>query len=113
MIFLFTDFGASDIYIGQVRAVLHQYAPDAHVVDLLHEAPAFNVRTSAHLFAALAARPPAGSVTLAVVDPCVGGPRTAMEVLADGRWFKPQGTDFIKRPDYQHLVVIVGIKAVI
>ena len=87
MIFLFTDFGAADLYAGQVKAVLHQVAPEARVVDLLHEAPALNVKAGAHLLAALAARIPAGSVTLAVVDPGVGGPRKPVAVLADDRWF--------------------------
>jgi hypothetical protein len=87
MIFLFTDFGAADLYVGQVKAVLQGRAPKEVVVDLLHEAPAFNARASAHLLAALAARLPKGSVTLAVVDPGVGGPRQPVAVLADGRWF--------------------------
>jgi len=87
MIFLFTDFGASGIYVGQVKAVLQEHAPKAPVIDLLHDAPAFNVKAGGHLLAALAARLPKGSVTLAVVDPGVGGPREPVAVLADGRWF--------------------------
>lgn len=87
MIFLFTDFGASDIYVGQVKAVLQEHAPKVPVIDLLHDAPAFNVKAGAHLLAAIAARLPGGSVTLAVVDPGVGGPREPVAVLADGRWF--------------------------
>jgi S-adenosyl-L-methionine hydrolase (adenosine-forming) len=86
-IFLFTDFGSADLYVGQVKAVLHRYAPEARVVDLLHEAPAFNVKASAHLLAALAGQLPAGSVTMAVVDPGVGGGRRPVAVLADDRWF--------------------------
>jgi len=86
-IFLFTDFGSNDLYVGQVKAVLHRYAPEARVVDLLHEAPAFNIETSAHLLAALAGQVPAGSVAMAVVDPGVGGKRQPMAVLADDRWF--------------------------
>lgn len=87
MIVLFTDFGAADLYVGQVKSVLHQHAPNAQVVDLLHEAPAFNVKAGAHLLAALAGRIPEGSVTLAVVDPGVGGARQPVAVLADDRWF--------------------------
>ena len=87
MIFLFTDFGASDLYVGQVEAVLHRYAPEARVVGLLHEAPAFNIKAGAHLLAALARQIPAGSVTMAVVDPGVGGKRKPVAVLADDRWF--------------------------
>jgi S-adenosyl-L-methionine hydrolase (adenosine-forming) len=87
MIFLFTDFGASDIYVGQVKAVLHREAPRARVIDLLHDAPAFNVKAGAHLLAALAIRFPPKAVALAVVDPGVGGSRAPIAVLADGRWF--------------------------
>jgi S-adenosylmethionine hydrolase len=87
MIFLFTDFGAADIYVGQVKAVLAEKAPRVPVIDLLHDASPFNPRAGAHLLAALAPRIPAGSVVVAVVDPGVGGPREAVAVRADGRWF--------------------------
>jgi len=87
MIFLFSDFGAADIYVGQLKAVLQSQAPKEAVIDLLHDAPAFNVRAGAHLLAALAVRLPRGSVTVAVVDPGVGGPREPVAVLADGRWY--------------------------
>ena len=87
MVFLFTDFGTGGLYVGQVKAVLEEHAPKVPVIDLLHDAPAFNVNAGAHLLAALAARLPKGSVTLAVVDPGVGGRREPVAVLADGRWF--------------------------
>ena len=87
MIFLFTDFGAADLYVGQVKAALHGHAPGVPVIDLLHEAPAFNAKAGAHLLAALAGQLPAGSVTMAVVDPGVGGKRNPIAVLADDRWF--------------------------
>ncbi len=86
LICLFTDFGAADIYVGQVKAVLCEYAPQAAVLDLTHEAPAFNVRASAHLLAALTDRVPAQCAVLAVVDPGVGGEREPVIVRADGRW---------------------------
>lgn len=86
LICLFTDFGASDIYVGQVKSVLHEYAPQSTVLDLTHEAPAFNVRAGAHLLAALADRLPARCVVLAVVDPGVGGERKPVIVHVDGRW---------------------------
>jgi S-adenosylmethionine hydrolase len=70
-----------------VKAVLQERSSKVPVIDLLHDAPAFNVKAGAHLLAALALRIPKGSVTLAVVDPGVGGPREPVAVLADGRWF--------------------------
>ncbi|MBI4195973.1 MAG: SAM-dependent chlorinase/fluorinase [Betaproteobacteria bacterium] len=86
-IFLFTDFGASDIYVGQVKSALLRDAPDIPVIDLLHEAPPCNVRAGAHLLAALSRQILPGSVTLAVVDPGVGGGRHPVMVQADGNWF--------------------------
>mgnify|MGYP001605926371 CR=1 FL=1 len=86
-IVLFTDFGAGDIYVGQMKAVLQRLAPPIAVIDLLHDAPAFNVRASAHLLAALIGHFAEDSVFLTVVDPGVGGARDAVVVQADGRWY--------------------------
>jgi hypothetical protein len=87
MIYLFTDFGSADIYVGQVRMVLAERAPGIPVIDLLHDAPPFNIAAGAHLLAALAARMRAGDVVIAVVDPGVGGVRDAVAVCAGARWF--------------------------
>ncbi|MCX7673844.1 MAG: SAM-dependent chlorinase/fluorinase [Thiobacillaceae bacterium] len=87
MLVLFTDYGATDPYVGQVKAVLTQHAPGVAIIDLLHEAPAYNAHAGAHLLAALATAFPAGSVFLAVVDPGVGTPRETLVAEADGRWF--------------------------
>jgi S-adenosylmethionine hydrolase len=86
-IVLFTDFGAGDLYVGQVKAVLQRLAPGVAVIDLLHEAPAFNVRASAHLLAAMVGSFAEDSVFLTVVDPGVGGLRKALVVKADERWY--------------------------
>jgi hypothetical protein len=86
-IVLFTDFGSADIYVGQVKAVLAAEAPAVPVLDLLNDAPAFDVEAAAHLLAALAPEFPCGSVFLAVVDPGVGTARGAIVVEADGRRF--------------------------
>jgi S-adenosylmethionine hydrolase len=54
MIVLFTDFGADDIYVGQVKAALLAHLPaGAVIIDLLHSVPNFHVRAGAHLLAAL------------------------------------------------------------
>ena len=86
-IVLFTDFGSGNIYAGQVKAVLERLAPGLAVIDLMHDAPAFDPRASAHLLASLAGSFAEGSVFLAVVDPGVGGTRDAVVVQADGRWY--------------------------
>jgi hypothetical protein len=87
MIFLFTDFGSADVYVGQVKSVLERSAPGIPVIDLLNDAPPFNIRANAHLFAALANVMCAGDVAIAVVDPGVGGSRDAVAIHAAGCWF--------------------------
>ena len=102
-IVLFTDFGSADLYVGQVKAVFARLAPGAAVIDLLHDAPAFNVRASAHLLAAAVGYFPEDSVFMAVVDPGVGGVRRAMVMQANGRWYVG--------PD-NGLLSVVGARAV-
>lgn len=87
MLVLFTDFGAAGPYVGQVKAVLAREAPGVTVIDLLHEAPAFNARAAAYLLAALAPAMPAGAVFACIVDPGVGTERRALALQADGRWY--------------------------
>ncbi|MCC6611402.1 MAG: SAM-dependent chlorinase/fluorinase [Burkholderiales bacterium] len=84
---LFTDFGSADLYVGQVEAVLERDAPGARVIHLLHEAPMFDPRASAHLLAALASRLPPGHVHVCVVDPGVGSARGTVVLNAGGNWF--------------------------
>lgn len=86
-IFLFSDFGANDLYVGQVEAALDRYAPGVRVIHLLNEAPRFDPRASAHLLAALAAGLGRGHVVLGVVDPGVGTGRDGIVARIDGRWF--------------------------
>jgi S-adenosyl-L-methionine hydrolase (adenosine-forming) len=85
-IVLFTDFGSADIYVGQVKALLHERAPAQPLIDLCHDLPAFNICAGAHLLAACVDRFSAGTVFLAVVDPGVGTERDAILVRADDRW---------------------------
>ncbi|MBP2300410.1 SAM hydrolase/SAM-dependent halogenase family protein [Azospirillum picis] len=87
MILLFTDFGLSGPYTGQMKAVLAQQAPGVPAIDLFADAPAFDPQLSAYLLAAYAPAFPAGSVFLCVVDPGVGTDRRPVIVEADGRWF--------------------------
>jgi S-adenosylmethionine hydrolase len=86
-ILLFTDFGSADIYVGQVKQALAGRAPGVPVIDLLHDAPPFNIPAGAHLLAALATRMSPDDVLMAVVDPGVGGPRRAVAIRAGKCWF--------------------------
>jgi S-adenosylmethionine hydrolase len=87
MLVLFTDYGWSDPYVGQVKAVLANEAPGVALIDLLHAVPDFNAHAGAQLLDALSHSFPAGAVFFCVVDPGVGAAREALVVEADGRWF--------------------------
>jgi hypothetical protein len=84
---LFTDFGWSGPYVGQVKAVLLREAPGLPVIDLLHDAPQFNPRAAGYLLAALAPELPAATVLICVVDPGVGTERRPIMLHADARWY--------------------------
>ena len=87
MIVLFTDFGLTGPYTGQVKAALAREAPGVPVIDLFADAPAFDPQLSAYLLAAYAHEFPAGTVFVCVVDPGVGTERKPLWVQADGRTF--------------------------
>jgi S-adenosylmethionine hydrolase len=87
MIVLFTDFGLTGPYIGQMKAVLAQQAPATPVIDLFADAPVYNPRSNAYLLSAYSEGFSEGTVFLSVVDPGVGSERRPVVVNCDGRWF--------------------------
>lgn len=87
MIVLFTDFGIADPYVGQLHTVFARQAPGVPVIDLCHNVPHFSIKAGAYLLASLVEKIPDSAVCLGVVDPGVGGPRDAIILGADGRWF--------------------------
>jgi len=91
MIVLFTDFGREGPYVGQMQAVLHRHAPGVPVVDLLADAPTFDIQAAAYLLPALSAEFDPGDVFVCVVDPGVGGSRPPLALQADGCWYVGPG----------------------
>ena len=81
-IFLLTDFGTSDTYAGQVKAVLSSRAPGAPLVDLTHEVSPYAIDEGAWLLETALPYLPAPAVVLAVVDPGVGSERLPIAVHA-------------------------------
>lgn len=83
---LTTDFGAGSGYPAQMKGVLHSGVPDARIVDLSHDVPAYDVLGGALLLEAAVPWFPAEAIHLAVIDPGVGTERRALCVVArDGR----------------------------
>lgn len=78
---LTTDYGAASPYPAQVKAVLLAAIPDARIVDVTHEVPAFDVRAGALLLEAAVPWFPREAVHVAVVDPGVGTSRRGIAVV--------------------------------
>ena len=88
MIVLFTDYGVTGPYIGQVESVLYQYAPEVKVINLLADAPRNNPKAASYLLAALSGNFPRGTIFFCVVDPGVGIYTDAgVVLLISGKWF--------------------------
>ncbi len=83
---LVTDFGTRDGYVGEMKGVLLEGAPDARLVDVTHDVPPGDVRAGAWVLGRIWPRFPPGTVHLAVVDPGVGGEREAVAARIDDRW---------------------------
>jgi S-adenosylmethionine hydrolase len=86
-IFLLTDFGLSDSYVGQVRAVISGIAPAAPLHDLTHEIEPYSTEEAAWMLECALPALPAASVVMAVVDPGVGTARRALALRCGERDF--------------------------
>ncbi len=87
MIILYTDFTLLGPYVGQLKAAIYKYYPDAKIIDLMHDAPGFDVKHSACLLNSLIKYFPAGSLFCCVVDPGVGSSRQAIVLKVNGLYF--------------------------
>jgi S-adenosylmethionine hydrolase len=77
---LTTDFGTSDGYVGAMKGVLLQRAPNATIVDITHDIARHDVVAAAFALAQSAPHFPRGTIHVVVVDPGVGGQRLPVAV---------------------------------
>lgn len=84
---LITDFGLSDPYVGQMKAVLTRLAPQCAIVDISHGVQPFNVTQAAFFLASSAPHFARDAVLLSVVDPGVGSKRRIVVVRRDEQYF--------------------------
>lgn len=87
MFLLFTDFSWQGPYVGQVKAILTERCPAHPIIDLMHDAPAFQPREAGYVLAAIAPWINPGTVVVAVVDPGVGSERRAIAAAVGECWF--------------------------
>ncbi|MFM8907808.1 MAG: S-adenosyl-l-methionine hydroxide adenosyltransferase family protein, partial [Actinomycetota bacterium] len=80
-----SDYGVRDEFVGIVKGVISEIAPQARVIDLTHEVPPFDVRAGSLALARCISYVPSG-IVLAVVDPGVGTARRGVAVsVGEGR----------------------------
>jgi S-adenosyl-L-methionine hydrolase (adenosine-forming) len=87
LVALLTDFGTRDHYVGALKGAVLTVCPDANVVDVVHDIPAYDVGAGSYALAAAAPAFPARTVFLAVVDPEVGSSRRALAAAVGGQLF--------------------------
>lgn len=87
VITLLTDFGLSDPYVGILKGIIADIAPNANVIDLTHLIPPQNIRAGALALDRAYQYFPAGTIHLAVVDPGVGSNRRAIAMHTDQFFF--------------------------
>jgi S-adenosylmethionine hydrolase len=103
-LFLFTDFGYSGPYVGQMHAAILSVDPRLKVVDLMHDAPAMRPDLAACLLPRVCHCLPDNAVVVAVVDPGVGGDREPLIVeTASTVFVGPDNGLFAHIPDVQRV----------
>jgi S-adenosylmethionine hydrolase len=78
LITLTTDFGDSDHYVGTMKGVILSGCPNARIVDISHQIPAFSILAGAYTIEQAAPYFPAETTHVVVVDPGVGTSRKAL-----------------------------------
>ena len=77
---LLTDFGLTDPFVAEMKAVIISICSDARIIDVSHLVEKFNVRMGSFLLASVAPYFPEGTVHVAVVDPGVGTERRPIAI---------------------------------
>jgi S-adenosyl-L-methionine hydrolase (adenosine-forming) len=87
IITLTTDFGLNDHFVGAMKGVLLDVAPDAQIVDISHAVQPFDILDGALTISQAYSYFPAGTVHMVVVDPGVGTARRPIILTGDRHLF--------------------------
>jgi S-adenosylmethionine hydrolase len=87
IITLTTDFGVNDHFVGTIKGVVLDIAPNVEIVDICHSVQAFDVLDGALTVAQAYSYFPSGTVHLVVIDPGVGTDRKPILVTTDRHHF--------------------------
>lgn len=84
---LTTDFGLNDHFIGTMKGVILNIAPDAEIVDICHSVQPFDVLDGALTIAQSYSYFPNGTIHVVVVDPGVGTARRPILLSTERQYF--------------------------
>lgn len=82
-----TDFGNLNGFVGTMKGVIWNIAPDVNIADISHEIPAQDIRTGAIALWRSSAYFPVDSVHVAVIDPGVGTKRRAIAAKLGDQYY--------------------------
>lgn len=87
IITLTTDFGLTDPYVAEMKAVILATCPATTIVDITHQVLKFNINMGAYLLASAATYFPKGTIHVAVIDPGVGTKRKGILIQTKKHYF--------------------------
>jgi S-adenosyl-L-methionine hydrolase (adenosine-forming) len=87
IITLTTDFGLNDHFVGAMKGVILEIAPEAQIVDISHAVQAFDILDGALTISQAYSYFPSGTVHMVVVDPGVGTARRPLILTGDRHLF--------------------------
>jgi S-adenosyl-L-methionine hydrolase (adenosine-forming) len=87
IITLTTDFGVNDHFVGAVKGVLLETAPDSQIIDISHAVQPFDILDGALTISQAYSYFPSGTVHMVIVDPGVGTTRRPIILTGDRHLF--------------------------
>jgi hypothetical protein len=84
---LTTDFGLNDHYVGAMKGVILEIAPEAQIIDISHAVQPFDILDGALTISQAYSYFPAGTVHMVIVDPGVGTARRPVVMTGDRHFF--------------------------
>jgi S-adenosyl-L-methionine hydrolase (adenosine-forming) len=87
VITLTTDFGTNDHFVGAMKGVILDIAPNVQIVDITHAVQSFDVLDGALAISQAYSYFPNGTIHVVVVDPGVGTARRPILASSDGFHF--------------------------
>jgi S-adenosyl-L-methionine hydrolase (adenosine-forming) len=84
---LTTDFGLNDHFVGAIKGVILEIAPEAQIIDISHSVQPFDILDGALTASQAYSYYPSGTVHMVIVDPGVGTARRPVILTGDRHLF--------------------------